>query len=135
MRAALAMFRGDAAAALHHYRRACELNPDHPGCYAATAAALGLAGDIAGADATMTDVHRRFSDRILSPYVLAIVETRCGRHGAAMRLLAQATRQRDPNLVVLLLEPSFRDLHADPRWPAVLAAALPLGAEPGTPRD
>lgn len=127
---ALAMFRGDAPAAIRHYLRACELAPDHPGCHAAHAAALGLAGDVAGADAVMAEVRRRFADRILSPYMEAVVETRCGRHDAALRLIGQATRERDPNLMFLLLEPSFEDLHGDPRWPAVLADALPAGAAP-----
>lgn len=127
---ALAMFRGDAAAALRHYRRACEVAPDHPGCHAARAGALALGGDIAGADAVMAEVHRRFADRILSPYMQAVVETRCGRHEAALRLLTQATQQRDPNLMFLLLEPSFEDLRGHPRWLEVLAAALPKGAAP-----
>jgi Flp pilus assembly protein TadD len=126
----LAMFRRDAPAALVHYRRACELAPDHPGCFAAYAAAQALAGDVAGADATMAEVQRRFADRILSPYMCAIVETRCGRLDAALRLIEDATRGRDPNLMFLSLDPSFEALHAHPRWPAVHAAALPVGAAP-----
>lgn len=125
---ALAMFRRDAPAALRHYQRACELAPDHPGCHVAYAGAQGLAGDVAGADATMAEVQRRFADRFISPYLRAVVETRCGRADAAFRLIEQAAQERDPNLMFVMLEPSFDDLHADPRWPALLAVALPTGA-------
>lgn len=121
MRAAIAMFERDGMAALRHYREACELAPDHPGCLAACAAAQGLCGDTAGADATLADLHRRFADRVISPYMLAIVETRCGRHDAAFALIDRALAERDPNVIFLAQDPSFTDLHEDPRWPRAVA--------------
>ncbi|MEO8280731.1 MAG: hypothetical protein ABI564_13625, partial [Ideonella sp.] len=129
----VAMFRRDAAAAIKHYRRACELAPDHPGCVATLAAALGMAGRLAEADATVAELHRRFADRFISPYLLAIVETRCGRLEPAFELLDQCLREHDPNVMFLALDPSFDALHGDPRW-AGLVDQLQL-APPAHPAE
>lgn len=122
---ALAMFRRDATAAIGHYQRACELAPDHPGVIATLAGALGLAGRIDEADALLAELHRRFADRHISPYVLAVVETRCGRHARAFELLAQCLDQHDPNVMFMPLDPSFDDLHGDARWTALIDRLRP----------
>jgi tetratricopeptide (TPR) repeat protein len=119
MRGAIAMFRGDAPAAIAHYRRAAEIAPDHPGCLAALAAAQGLAGRPDEADATIEAMHRRFPDRVISPYLLAIVAARCGRVDRAFELLDEALRHRDPNIIFLPDEPSFAALRGDARWAAL----------------
>lgn len=121
----VAMFRRDAAAAITHYQRAFELAPDHPGCMVTLAAAYGLAGRLAEADAKIAELHRRFADRFISPYALAIVETRCGRHQQAFTLLDQSLRQHDPNGIFSPLDPSFDELHADPRWAALVERVQP----------
>jgi len=118
----LALIRGDAAAAIAHYRRACELAPDHPGCHASLAAAQGFSGDIAAADATMAQLTERFGPDATSPYVLAIVATRCGRADQAFALLQRAVDEPDPSAVMLGGDPSFDSLRDDARWAGLLAA-------------
>jgi Flp pilus assembly protein TadD len=125
--AVIAMIRGDAHAAMAHYVRACELGPEYPNCYASLAAAQGMAGRVHDADATIARMRERFGERCVSPYVLAIVALRCGRSSEAFALLEQAIRTRDPNVMLLRTDPSFRDLRRDPRW-------APMEAQIG-PRD
>jgi len=57
----------------------------------------------------------------VSPYVLGIIATRCDRHDRAFEHLDDAIIRRDPNVVMLTVDLSFLDLHADPRWTALLA--------------
>lgn len=118
----LALVRGDGPAAVAHYRRACELAPEHPGCYASLAAAQGFCGDSTAADATLAALNASFGPDATSPYVLAIVATRCGRPDQAFALLQRAVIEPDPSAVIMRLDPSFAGLHADPRWPALLVA-------------
>jgi Tfp pilus assembly protein PilF len=123
--AVIAMVRGDARSAMAHYQLACELAPDYPNCYASLAAAQGMAGRVLDADATIARMHARFGARCVSPYVLAVVATRCGRVAEAFALLEQAIRTRDPNVMMLPTDPSFEDLRADGRWPPLLAQIAP----------
>lgn len=121
----IAMLHGDAQGALRHYRRACELAPDHPNAQACLAAAQGFAGDVAGSDATLEAMHTRFGDRCVSPYVLAIVAARCGRQDRALSLLATAIDMRDPNVMMLGTDPSVADLAGRPEWTGLLASRQP----------
>jgi len=123
----LAMIRGDAEAALRHYQRACDLAPDHPNAFACFAAAQGFAGRVDLADATIARMHVRFGENCVSPYVLAIVATRCGRADAAFALLEDAVDVRDPNVLMMASDPSFDSLHADARWPRASAKPVPGG--------
>lgn len=93
----LAMARGDAAAAVAIYADLCIAAPDNAGCVACLAAAQAASGQRALAEATLADMHARFADRIISPYVLAIVATQCGRHDDAFALLERADAERDPS--------------------------------------
>ena len=77
----------------------------------------------------MAQVRARFGDKVLSPYVLAVVATRCGRPEQALALLQEAIAVRDPSVAMLSLDPSFAALRGDPRWPAVLALRVPRRAE------
>lgn len=52
----------------------------------------------------------------------AIVATRCGRFDQAFALLDDAIARRDPNVMMLGIELSFAELHADPRWAPLLAS-------------
>lgn len=118
----LAMLRGDGPAALEHYRRACALAPDHAGCYASLAAAQGFVGDREAADMTMAELTARFGTDATSPYILAIVATRCARHDQAFELLQRAVEIPDPSAVILPVDPSFASLRSDSRWPGLMAA-------------
>jgi len=119
--AVISLACGDAEAAVAVYERLCELMPDSPGCRACLAGAHAAAGRVALADRTLADLHRRFSRRIVSPYVLAVVEARASRADAAFALLERADAERDPSALLIPHDISFANLHADPRWPALAA--------------
>jgi tetratricopeptide (TPR) repeat protein len=121
----LSLIRGDAQAALRHYQRVCELAPDHPNAHASLAAAQGFAGQLDRADATIALMRARFGERCVSPYVLAIVATRCARHDQALDLLERAIATCDPNVMMLSGDPSFAALHTHRRWTALLASRKP----------
>jgi Tfp pilus assembly protein PilF len=112
----IAMERGDGAAAVRYYQRACAAAPDHPNAHASLAAAHGFAGDTATADATIAATRARFGDDCLSPYVLAIVAARSGRVDAAIDHLSRAIDGRDPSAVLIPSDPSFAPLHGHPAW-------------------
>ena len=112
----LAMLRGDKAKAVAYYERACAAAPDHPNAHASLAAAQGFAGDVAAADATIANARARFGDDRISPYVLAIVASRCGRPDEAIALLARAIDLRDPSALLVPVDPSFIALRNHPAW-------------------
>ena len=116
----LAMLRGDARRALEHYRRVCELAPDHPNAHASLAAAQGFAGQHADADATLALAKARFGADALSPYVLAVVAARCGRPDDAFAHLDDALTRADPSAMLLRTDASFAGLRDDPRFAALV---------------
>lgn len=120
LRGAIAMFRGDAAAAQAHYARACEAMPDYPGCFVALAGAHALAGDMAAADALLADTLQRFAGRPVSPYVMAVFATHRRRPDEAFAWLERAYRERDPHAMQAPQDPSFATLRGDARWPALV---------------
>ena len=103
--AVLAMVRDDMPAALSHYRRACTLFPDYPGCWAHLAGAQALNGQPDAARRTLADLQQRFADRVMSPYVLAIVALRMGDDSQAWHWLDQARDQGDPTLLLAPIDP------------------------------
>ena len=119
--ALIAMQTGNPGAAVRLYERVCALAPQHPNAYVCLAAAQGMAGDVAGADATVTAALARFDAATISPYALGIVATRCGRFDRAFEHLHDALARRDPSAMMLAVEPSFAALHGDRRWAALLA--------------
>ena len=127
LRGVIEMCRGNADAAVLHYEQACRALPGHAACIVALAGAHALAGRTAQADALVADALARFDPAGISPYVLAIYETRRGRPDAAFAQLERAVLERDPSAVQAPREPSFDALHGDPRWPGALAEA-PGGA-------
>ena len=126
--AVLAMERGDAEAAIEIYAELCATAPDHPGCFAALASAQAAAGKRETAEETLVEMHSRFAGRPISPYVLAVAATHCGRHDEAFGLLHRADDERDPSVPEMVGDVSFRALHCDPRWPELVAKirAAPL---------
>lgn len=129
----VAMLRGDAPAAIRLYERVCALAPEYPNGHASRAAAYGFAGDVARADATLAAMFERFGDRCVSPYVLAIVATRCGRHDRAFAWLHEAVEIRDPNALLVPSDPSFAALRTDARWMPLVARLTPSVAEGARP--
>jgi Tfp pilus assembly protein PilF len=120
LRGVIALAAGDAQAAVAHYTRACEIAPDYPGCFIALAGAHAMAGDIERADTLLAQTLERFAERPVSPYVLAIFATRCGRLDEALTLLDRAVREFDPNVLQIEHDPSFEDLRGETRWGLLL---------------
>ncbi|MBI5720586.1 MAG: tetratricopeptide repeat protein [Burkholderiales bacterium] len=120
LRGLIALAAGDAQAAIGHYTRACELAADYPGCFIALAGAHAMAGDLERAHALLAQTLQRFAERPISPYVLAIFATRCGRADAAYAQLDRAVAEFDPNVLQIEHDPSFEDLHGDARWGLLL---------------
>ena len=119
----LAMLRGDAAAAVMYSRRAVALAPTHAACGANLAAALGFGGRLEEADAAMAQAHAMTAQQgapPLSPYIEAVVATRCSRTDAAFDWLDRAADLVDPNAVIAPCDPSFLSLHNDARWPGLV---------------
>ena len=117
----LAMARGDANAAVAIYTALCAAVPENPGCFASLAGAQAAQGQPELARATLADMHARFADHIISPYVLAVVAAHCRRLDDAFALLERADLERDPSALQIPLDVSFRALVEDPRWPALVA--------------
>ena len=117
----LALARNEHERAVAIYTRLCETLPDHPGCVASLAGAFAAAGHIDRADALVAELHARFGDHVVSPYVLAIVATRSQRPDLAFELLREADATRDPNALYIPSDLSFVALHGDARWPALVA--------------
>ena len=69
-------------------------------------------------------VHLRLDhgEAVLSHYVRAVVAARCGRADEAFRHVLASIEAVEPPVIVLAVDPSFRTLHADPRWAGALAA-------------
>lgn len=119
--AVIAIERGQPEDAVRWARRARDQAPSHGNVNGTLAAALGFAGRVAEADALLQALPKDHAEG-LSPYVKAVVAARCARPTLAMDLLETAIDAHDPSGVILQSDPSFRSLHGQPRWPALLAA-------------
>ncbi len=122
LRGSIALFRRDAGTAIGHFQRVCTLAPGHPACFIVLAGALAMAGRSDEADGLLATTLCRFASHPISPYVLAIFETRRGRPDAAFALLQRALREFDPFAVQIPDDPSFDDLRSDARWLPLLAS-------------
>ncbi len=105
--------------ARRHYGRAAALAPDHPGVAVLQAAALAAAGEAQQADEQFAAAVAADDGR-LSPYVRSVYAVWRGRHDEALELLERALDERDPQAILLATDPSFRSLHGDRRWTALL---------------
>lgn len=141
--AVLAVVDGDLAAALRHYQRACELLPDYPGCWAHLAGMQALTGQTDEARRTLDALHRRFADRVISPYVMAIVTLRQGDRAQALDWLQRALDQGDPTVLLAPHDPCLASLRGEPvlarmvqalshrRVPAAWVVSLAAGSTAG----
>jgi hypothetical protein len=84
-----------------------------------------MADDVAAADALIASTLERFGADRVSPYVLGIAATRCGRQDQAFAHLERAIERRDPNVMMLGTDSSFAALRDDPRWAPLLARRKP----------
>lgn len=127
LQAALAMARGDTAAAV---AALAEMHAAMPGLDAAAlslAGALHAAGRAAEGDALADAVAARGGLQRASRYVRAIFETRRGRSAAALALLEDALAAQEPLAVQIPDEPAFEPLHAQPGWAALARRARQPG--------
>ncbi len=137
--ALLAIERGDAAAAVAHYRRAGELMPENPACQAHLAGALALTGDMAQAQTLLEAMPLRFPGRVTSPYVMSFVALRLGDAAKALTLLRSALDDGDPSARWAPSDPSLAALRGEPRFTAMCAelrfkrGRKPLIAAPAAP--
>jgi tetratricopeptide (TPR) repeat protein len=121
--AALAMFRGEPEVAIPLYEMARDAAPDHAAVHVLLASAHAVTGNIAMAEALMLAVRQRFSSAQISPFVLAVFETRCGRHDEAIALLQRTVAEQDPLTVQIGLDTSFAGLRSHPQWRALVEAS------------
>jgi len=122
LRAVIDMYRGRPDAAVPHYEQACLAARHYPACFIVLASAHALAGRHAQADALVADTLTRFDPQSISPYVMAIYETRRHRFDAAFAQLERGVRECDPLAVQTPREPSFDALRDDPRWPVFVSS-------------
>ena len=123
LRGSIALYRGDAPAAVAHYEAACQALPEVPAVGLALAAALAANQQTERADALHATLAPRIEAGLISPYLLAIFERWRGRPDAAFAQLERCLTERDPLAVQIPDEPSFDGLHADARWPALARRA------------
>ena len=117
----LAMARGDPLSAVAIYSDLCLLAPENPGCFACLAGAQAALGQRRLAESTLTEMRRRFSGSLISPYLLALAATHSRRVDDAFALLERANQERDPSALEIPVDISFRALHSDARWPALVS--------------
>jgi adenylate cyclase len=82
--------------------------------------ALGMTGDITGAEQILRELQDQAQKRYVSPYHLAYVYTGLGDHERAMDCLEQAYEERGGGLYGIKGSFLFRDLHSHPRFQALL---------------
>ena len=129
--AVLAVERGDIPAALRHYRRACQVLPDYPGCWAHLAGVQALAGQRDEARRTLAAMQQRFAGRVMSPYVLAIVALRLGDPAQALDWLGRAMQDGDPSVLLAPLDPCLAPLRGDLHFERLCQALRHKRGAPG----
>ena len=120
LRGALHLFGGRPDEALAEYRIAERLAPDISIGSVGVAQAHALAGRIDDARAARAELVDRFEGRYLSPYQLALIDLRLGDVDSAFDELRRSARERDPNFIAVLVDPSLDALRDDPRFAALL---------------
>jgi TolB-like protein len=76
-------------------------------------------GQRAASDAALGELERKYA--AASAFDVAEMHAWRGETDAAFRWLDRAYRQRDPGMEMVKVDPLLRNLHRDPRFPAVLA--------------
>ena len=76
----------------------------------------GKAGNIEEAQKILEDFLARSKKGYYSPYMIAMVYSGLGDNDKVFEWLDRAFDVRDPIQFSIKLEPSFAELHSDPRW-------------------
>jgi tetratricopeptide (TPR) repeat protein len=114
------LYTGRPRAALDLFRQVEAMAPQLPLGLVGSAQAQLMLGEVEAANFIVAELHRRFADHYLSPYQLALIEMRRARPEAALRLLDDAARQRDPSVIFAATEPTFDPLRDEPLFKTLL---------------
>lgn len=112
---------GEDSAAMAHLAEARAMAPDNPTVAAITVFADARAGRRAAADTGLRRLEPRAD---VSPVMLATLHAAVGDTARAFAALERAVRQGDEWLSDIEVLTELRPLHADPRWPGLVRAAL-----------
>ena len=82
--------------------------------------ALAKSGKEAEARAELNELLKLSKERYVSPYNLAIIYNGLGDSNQTFALLNRGVDERDPKLVLLLVDFKFLNLHDDPRFAGVV---------------
>ena len=116
------LFKGEAQAALVQM----QAEPFEPFRLFGEAMTYHALGQAAKSDAVLAQIVSQYEKD--AAYNIAYVEAWRGNVDQAFAWLDKAVEYRDSGLPMLLVEPLFKPLHADPRWTALLRR---LGKSPG----
>ncbi len=108
------LFKGEAQAALVQM----QAEPFEPFRLFGEAMTYHALGQAAKSDAVLAQIVSQYEKD--AAYNIAYVEAWRGNVDQAFAWLDKAVEYRDSGLPMLLVEPLFKPLHADPRWPALL---------------
>ncbi|WP_395707307.1 tetratricopeptide repeat protein [Casimicrobium huifangae] len=113
--------------ALSYYHSACDRQPQHPIGHAGLAQAFAMLGDEAKAREHLQALEHKASVGYVSPYLFAMVHCRLGDVDSAFAWLRRSASEPDFNFVCAAVDPTFRTLHAEPRWAELcVETRLPL---------
>jgi len=112
--------RGDAARAVAAAERAMELSGHAVAAVGVSIAILAVLGEAARAQDLLRELTQRAEEGYVVPFWLAVAHAGLGEMDRAFAYIAEAQRDRDPNLLYLSAVPRAVGLQADPRYAAAL---------------
>lgn len=108
--------QGDIAGAIAAAERALELSGRAVAAVGVAGAVLAVSGRADRTRALLHELTERARHGYVVPFWLALLHASVGDLDRAFELLAEARRDRDPNLLYLSVVPRAIGLHADPRY-------------------
>jgi TolB-like protein/DNA-binding winged helix-turn-helix (wHTH) protein/tetratricopeptide (TPR) repeat protein len=106
--------------AIAELEKAVESSPNAPTFVATLGHVRGLAGDRTAALRALETLQRQATQSYVSPYALAVLQVGLGDKRAALDLLEEGYRERDPWLSMLRVQPRLQSLYHEPRFVALL---------------
>ena len=112
--------RGDAARAVAAAERAMELSGRAVAAVGVSVAVLSTLGETGRARELLRELTKRAEEGYVVPFWLAVAHAGLGEMDRAFAYIAEAQRDRDPNLLYLSAVPRAVGLRSDPRYAAAL---------------
>jgi serine/threonine protein kinase len=112
--------RGDIEGAMAEAERAMELSVGAVAPVGVSVIVFVMAGETARARELVQELIERAQDGYVFPFWLAVAHAAMGDMDRAFEYLAEAQRDRDPNLLYLSAVPHVIGWHSDPRYGQVL---------------